>query len=170
MNLLILNGFQGGNTVKKTKFIAIGLVMLMIFVTLMGCAGDKYNTELFDATQLLKAEFINDNPISDIYNGTYPTSRTFIIDNQEKYNQMFNESAQLNINFDTHMIVTYTFYSIYRRDNKLVNVEVDDKTLFITYEKEKKEGVGDACAPYQQWLAVKLEKVEVEIVVFEEKK
>lgn len=160
---------------KKAKFLAIGLVMLIIFTTLVGCAGDEYDAglfddaELFDATEIVKAEFINDNPISDTINGTYPTRRTFIIDNQEKYNQMFDESAQISIDFDTQMIVAYTFYSIYRRENMLVEVAVDNKTLFITYEMEKREGVGDACSPYQQWLAVKLDKLEVETVVFEER-
>ena len=155
----------------KSKFISLGLVLIMIFSLLTGCSNIKYNAQLFDsATDWIKEDFINDNIVGYSENGTYPTERVFIVKNQEEYDEIFNESIDdFGIDFDTQMLVVYTFETIYHRNNNLVSLEVDEDVLTITYKMEKKSGVGDASQPYQRWFVVRLEKLDVDSVVFVEK-
>ena len=74
-----------------------------------------------------------------------------------------------DIDFDTQMLVVYTFETIYHRNNNLVSLEADEDVLTITYKMEKKSGVGDASQPYQRWFVVRLDKLDVDSVVFVEK-
>ena len=155
----------------KSKFISLGLVLIMIFSLLMGCSNIKYNAQLFDfTTDWIKEEFINDNLVGYSENSAYPTERVFIVKNQEEYDEIFNESIDdFDIDFGTQMLVVYTFETIYHRDNHLVSLEADEDVLNITYKMEKKNGVGDASQPYQRWFVVRLDKLDVDSVVFVEK-
>lgn len=155
----------------KTKIITLGLVFIMIFSFLTGCSNIKYNAQLFDsATDWIKEDFINDNLVGYSANSTYPTERVFVVKNQEEYNEIFIKSNDdFDIDFDTQMLVVYTFETIYHRNNSLVSLEVNEDVLNITYKMEKKSGVGDASQPYQRWFVVRLDKLDVDSVVFVEK-
>ncbi len=155
----------------KRKFIALGLVLLMIFTLFTGCSAIKYNAELFDyANDWIKEDFINDNPINCFANNEYPTERVFIVNSQEEYNKIFNENSnELKVDFATQTLVVYTFGSIYRRNCDLVSLTIADDVLTITYKTENKSGVGDATKPYGRWFVVKLDKIQVDTVVFVEK-
>ena len=155
----------------KSKFISLGLVLIMIFGLLTGCSNIKYNAQFFDsATDWIKEDFINDNLVGYSENGTYPTERVFVVKNQEEYDEIFIESIDdFDIDFDTQMLVIYTFETIYHRNNDLVSLEVNEDVLNITYKMEKKSGVGDASQPYQRWFVVRLDKLDVDSVVFVEK-
>lgn len=155
----------------KSKFISLGLVLIMIFSLLTGCSNIKYNAQLFDsATDWIKEDFINDNLVGYSENSSYPTERVFVVKNQEEYEEIFLESIDdFDVDFDTQMLVVYTFETIYHRNINLVSLEVNEDVLSITYKMEKKSGVGDASQPYQRWFVVRLDKLDVDSVVFVEK-
>ena len=155
----------------KAKFIKIGLVLLLIFSLLPGCSNVKYDAQLFDsASAWIKEDFINDNPVGYSENGSYPTERVFVVKNQEEYDEIFIESVDdFDVDFGTQMLVVYTFETIYHRNNNLVSSDINGDVLNITYEMEKKLGVGDASEPYQRWFVVRLDKLDVGSVVFVEK-
>ncbi|MBQ7831741.1 MAG: hypothetical protein IJ393_06695 [Clostridia bacterium] len=167
---------------KKIKNFSILMVMILIFNLLSGCRGVKYNAVLYDmANSWIKEEFVEENPIQltgDIIenstdsnsNERYPLERSFIVNNEQEYKKIFIDGIEeLNIDFEEQMILIYTFSTIYKRKNSLRSISVEDKTGKIVYQMETKYGIGDACPPYQRWFAVKLNKIDITAVEFQEK-
>lgn len=154
----------------KTKLITIGLAAFMTACMLAGCSNIKYNAKLFDnAVEWVNEDFA-DNNLVDMEGATNPFDRTFIIMDQEEYNRIFVKNIdEFAIDFDSQMVVVYTFSTIYHRDNRLVDLDVEKSVLKITYKMQEKSGVGDASQPYQRWFVVILDKLNVNSVVFEEK-
>lgn len=155
----------------KSKFLSLWLAIIITFGLLTGCSNIKYNAQLFDFTvDWIKEDFINDNLVDNLENNKYPTERVFIVKNQEEYNKTFNKNvSNFDFNFDTQMLIVYTFVDIYHRNNSLVSLDVAEDILTITYKMEKKSGVGDASKPYQRWFVVRLDMLSVDSVVFVEK-
>ena len=167
---------------KKIKNFSILMVMILIFNLLSGCRGVKYNAVLYDmANSWIKEEFVEENPIQltgDIIenstdsnsNERYPLERSFIVNNEQEYKKIFIDGIEeLNIDFEEQMILIYTFSTIYKRKNSLRSISVEDKTGKIVYQMETKYGIGDASGPYQRWFAVKLNKIDITAVEFQEK-
>lgn len=155
----------------KSKYLSLWLAIITTFGLLTGCSNIKYNAQLFDfAVDWIKEDFINGNLVDNLENSEYPTKRVFIVKNQEEYNKTFNKNvSNFNLNFDTQMLIVYTFVDIYHRNNSLVSLDVVEDVLTITYKMQKKSGVGDASKPYQRWFVVKLDMLSVDSVVFVEK-
>ncbi|WP_285819603.1 hypothetical protein [Bacteroides acidifaciens] len=160
------------------KILLSGVIIIMSLISLVGCGRNKYNASLFDdAGGWIKEEFANDNLICGVYyedmdfiaDDSYPKARTFIVDNQEKYDQiLLADITELDVNFEKQMLVVYTFTTIYHRKNSIKNLSVHNQTLNINYKMESKFGVGDASQPYQRWFVVKLDTLEITSVDFEE--
>lgn len=155
----------------KSKFLSLWLAVITTFRLLTGCSNIKYNAQLFDfAVDWIKEDFINGNLVDNLENSEYPTKRVFIVKNQEEYNKTFNKNvSNFDFNFDTQMLIVYTFVDIYHRNNSLVSLDVVEDVLTITYKIQKKSGVGDASKSYQRWFVVKLDMLSVDYVVFVEK-
>ena len=155
---------------KKRKIIAVGLVLLILLQLLTGCA--SYHAKLFDsAAEWIDEDFVQSNIVVlvDSDNEGYPHDRTFIVKTQEEYDRIFNKDiSELTIDFESQMLVIYTFVDIYKRDIRLKTLSVEENTLEIEYQMEKKYFVGDACKPYQRWFVVRLDKLDVDAAVFEE--
>lgn len=155
----------------KSKFLSLWLAIITTFGLLTGCSNIKYNAQLFDfAVDWIKEDFINGNLVDNLENSEYPTKRVFIVKNQEEYNKTFDKNvSNFDFNFDTQMLIVYTFVDICHRNNSLVSLDVVEDVLTITYKMQKKSGVGDASKPYQRWFVVKLDMLSVDYVVFVEK-
>lgn len=98
---------------------------------------------------------------------TYPESRTFIVENSEVYNRIFNNDIEnFDVDFNKQMLIVYTFRAINHRNLKLISVNLQDAILRITFESISKSGIGDTCMPYQRWIVIKLDKIEVKSVEF----
>lgn len=156
---------------KKTKFIMFGLVLMMFYGVFTGCSNNKYNIVLYDsANEWIDTDFANENITGGFGDDVNPETRTFIVDNDEKYNEIFvDDLDELEIDFNEQMIIVHTFTTTYHRDNNITNLELEDDILKIGYKMGKKYGVGDASRPYQRWFVVKMDKVDVNTVEFEEK-
>ena len=137
-----------------------------------------YNAVFFDnAVEWIRTDFIHSNPVAPEKNLSHPTKRTFIIDTQEKYDQIFSKSINdFGIDFTKQMIAVYTFVDTNTRENELADIRLENDTLKIVYEDIPPfipaPGVnyGDSCQPYQRWFVVTLDKVDVASVTFEWKK
>lgn len=152
----------------QLKFaVTIALVLVMIG-SLTGCSNVNYHAKLYDnIDEQLKEEFKKDNVVELSSDGEYPTKRFFMIDTQEKYDELFGaDNHDIEVDFASQMLVVYTFKDIYRRRNELTKVYTDDHTLFIKVKMEKKSGIGDATSPYQHWLGVVLDKMAIDHVEF----
>jgi hypothetical protein len=159
---------------KKRKRIAAGLVLLILLQLLAGCA-NNYNAQLFDdAVEWIHEDFASDNIVS-LESTTYPFERVFVIDNQEKYGQVFTKDIpDLTVDFTNQMLIVYTFVAHNRRYCELLSIDADERegTVAITYEELvpwTPPGVdfGDTCDFYQRWFVVKLDKLDVHSAVFE---
>ena len=166
---------------SKVKFVAMGMAMFLFFNLLVGCSSSKYNAELYDtATDWINEEFASGNIVRRLGDSEdkdpHPKTLTFIVENQEEYDQIFNDNAdQLDIDFDTQMLVVYTFSTVYHRDNKITSMDIDNGVLTIIYKMDSNRSViglnrADASLPYQRWFVVKLDKQEINSVVFTESK
>ena len=90
-----------------------------------------------------------------------PSSRTILIDNQTDFDATFAD-CPVEVDFNSEMIVVYTLTFMTRRETKIKNVSFSDGTLSLKLEnKRAKWGVKDACMPYQRYVIVKLDKLDV---------
>ena len=88
----------------------------------------------------------------------------------EEYNKVFNNNVEdLNVDFNKQVLIVYTFRSTDHRNLKLISANLQDKILEITFETIFKSGTGDTSTPYQRWMVIKLDKVEIESVEFKQK-
>lgn len=90
-----------------------------------------------------------------------PETRTILIDDQDEFDAAF-ENCPFEVDLSTEMIVVYTFSFIYSRPTVIKKVSFSDGTLSLKLEnKRAKWGVKDACMPYQRYVIVKLDKLDV---------
>lgn len=166
------------------KKIILGLMlMFMSSLIMMGCSNLSYNAKLYNADNWINNDFADNNLIRNVYysrsdsdekffsdDETYPESRIFIIEDLEEHNTIFNNDIEdLNVDFNKQVLILYTFRAINHRNLKLTSVNLQDKILKITYETIFKSGTGDTSTPYQRWIVIKLDKVEMEAVEFKQK-
>ncbi len=165
------------------KIIHYLTTMYLSLFFMMGCGNSYYNAKLYDATNWINSYFANNNLIRNVYYSqsdsdeklfldeeTYPESRTFIIGNLEDHNKIFNDNIEdLNVDFNKQELIVYTFRSTDHRNLKLISVNLQDKILKITFETIHKSGTGDTSIPYQRWIVIQLEKVEMESIEFNQK-
>ncbi|MDE7405423.1 MAG: hypothetical protein K2M89_00930 [Clostridiales bacterium] len=162
---------------------SIAIIVVGLFI-MTGCRTGNgniaYNAVLYNADNWINEDFANDNMIRNIHyyddehneiiftnDESYPSSRTFIVENLEDYDKIFiNNINELDVDFNKQMLIVYTFMAISRKKLTLVSTDLQDKKLKITYKSISKAGVGDTCMPYQRWIVIKQDKVEVESVEF----
>ena len=154
---------------KNMKITALILILSTIF-SLVGCYDcdedffdNKYNATLYDsAKDWIREDFIL----------ATPEKRVFIVNDQQRYDEIFiSDIEELQIDFNSQMLIVYTFGDEYVLKRMLIKTEIKNDCLNIAYGLEKlpvKENYGAVCQPYQRWFVVKMDKLDVETVVFEE--
>lgn len=168
----------------KSKYLIVGIALIMCFCILTGCGNNQYNAVLYDTANewidddflkenRVKAYYINDNYVegendfSDkyIYDENSPLSRTYIINNQSEFCKIFSKYDS-EIDFDNKMVILYIFPDIYsKRHYYLKNIQLNDEKLDICFKLEGKN-VNDATAPYQRNFMIILDKISVAEVNF----
>ncbi len=159
---------------KKSAFC---LAVLTAFVLLAGCSVQYHAVLYDDANAWIRPEFAAENPTRGAYyeDGskaaeTEPAARTFLIESEEACREILvADLPELEVDFDQHMLVIYTFTTIYHRDNWLTEVREEDGVLRIVYQMEKKYGIGDASRPWQRWFVIRLDRVSVRTAIIAEK-
>lgn len=153
---------------KKT--ICIGVIIVMAVFACVGC-GVKYNAVIYDnVTEQIKSEYIEAHRTLGAYYGedniaddSNPRSRTIIIKNQEDFDVIFVNSIEYDVNFDSEMLLVYTFTSLFNRTIKINNVKQSNDILKIGLEMNK------GTRPFQRFVLIKLDKLEITTVEISEK-
>ncbi len=166
---------------KGKKFsLFISIVLLVITALYCVACGESdvqpFGTLAFydNAVEWVKEDFRNENLlrgvsyIDDNSENKLPQTRTFIVREQDRFEEIFVDSIEeLNIDFNSEMILVYTFTSIYIAPAK-IDISIDD-SITITYQFQLKAGTGSATNPFQRWFVVVIDKEDYSSVIFEEK-
>ena len=178
------------------KFIALGITLTCLFACAAGVLtacdttpnndeSTKYHTEYYDAvdevmdkeflyTNKVKAYYRNPNYIEGvtewfdryIYAENAPTSRTFIVADEEEFAKMF-DSFPAEIDFASQMLVVYMFRVINSRDYYLRELTVKDGVLNVTLEEEHiSPDVADTTMPGCRCVAIVMDKTEIKSANF----
>ncbi len=174
---------------KKVNIVALGLVLLMAFSVFAGCSVKKYDAVMYSKSkEWVKTSFLEDKKVRGAYylNPDYveglddpvekyyydeesPRDRTFVIDNQDTYDMIFNENA-LAVDFEKEIVYLYTFADVYPTRNYYIDrISLEEDKVVICYKLEKKN-VNDSTAPFQRCLIVKMKKLNLSNVEFIEQR
>ena len=168
---------------SKVKIIMAGLALLLIFSLLPGCSNLRYGAKLYNNVDdwidesflnenRVKAYYPNDNYVygendSLIYEETAPSSRVFIITDEDEYNGIFTDSP-LDIDFESKIIILYIFPKSSPRDYKLKRMELKDKVLTVEIRLEWKwKDVKDEGMAAPSCIVITMNKAEINEVKFE---
>lgn len=158
----------------------------MCLCLLAGC--NNYHAKLYShAVEWIDAGFLKENivrayypnddyvegvtnPIDEyIYDSESPETRTFIITEQSEFDSIFTK-CDLDVDLQNEIVILYILPDVYsNRNYYLGEIQLQENILTIDYKLENKE-VDDAVQPYQRCFAVVMDRVEINEVVFIEKK
>lgn len=166
------------------KKIAIIILNIVFALCVVGCSCkiSKYKAEILNCkNEIFNEDFLNNNrvkgyyPNPDYIEGEYntnknikdndsPKSRTFVIDTESKYNDIFT-TKPFDIDFNKQMIILYIFSSDTTTNYILKNIEIKDKILKIKIKLEN-TNVDAGCILHQRCIVIKMNKVEINSVEF----
>ncbi len=161
------------------RFFAVALAAILL-LTLCAC-GNAHNAAVYGdrADEWINADFAAANYTSGIYiDGVdtvtdaddYPRSRSFIVNTQERYDEIFKPDTQISVDFDYEMLVVCTFTSTYVRPVEIAKLKQNGETLSVTLEQKRTSDfflalrAGAACQPYQRYVVLKMDKLDVTTV------
>lgn len=161
---------------KMGKLVYLGVLIFMLLCFFTGCSNRKYNAKIYSkSNDWIKQDFLKNNKVRGAYyfnpdyiagndyveEGYYddssPKSRTFIITEEESFNQIFLEN-KLDVNFDKEIVILYIFCDIYPYRNYYIKtISLKKEVLNITLRLEK-YNKADATMPCQRCLVIKMNK------------
>lgn len=133
----------------------------------------KYNDVLYDSAVKWISEDFQCNNL--IYGARYddglkpeePLTRTFIITEREQFENIFVENiAELEVDFDSEIMIVYTFATEYVSPAYILDMNLSGNTLTVDYTIPLILEAGSAVKPFQRWFVIKLDKLEVTSAVF----
>lgn len=167
---------------KITTFLA--LVPTMLVTCFIGC-NNKYNATLIsNADDIIDAKFLEQNRVSGafypnpeykegvdspderyIFDESSPESRTFIITEENLFDDIFDED-KFSIDLADKMAILYIFADVYgTRDYKLSDIEKTGDRLEICCSLEY-SAADDATMPFMRCFVVTLDKTDISEVTF----
>ncbi len=149
----------------KTKRLILLLTVIMLFSIFVG-SGCKtpYNIVFYDKV----SGWINNDfaglSILNEQESEHKNRGTFIVNNKEEYDKIFIEGiTQLDIDFNTQMIVVFVYVSYLAQPNYLEDAYVRNNELIINLEHEPvPKDSYPLVNPYWRWIVFKMDKLEVE--------
>jgi len=91
-------------------------------------------------------------------------AKAFIVSDRQAYDEIFNDSVGVDVDFDNEMIIVCTFGIEYVHPFNIYNIELSNGILEIKYSIQLIRGTGSAVPPYQRWVAVKLDKLDIDSI------
>lgn len=167
------------------KIPSMALTVITIFFLFAGCSINKYNAITYSqANEWISTSFLEENKVGNAYyknpnyiqnsndtsdeyyyDETSPKDRTFIIDNQDTFDTIF-EKNMLTVDFGKQVLYLYIFADVYPNRNYVIkNILIKENKLRIYYKLEN-NSKKDATAPYQRCLIVVMEKTDTSSVEF----
>lgn len=164
--------YSGKKVLKILAIIVlVVLVAALVVSNLSYISVWKYHAKLYDyAVDWINEDFASANQVGFDGDGPLLVEKTFIVDTQEKYYEIFIDGLEIeDIDFNNQMIVVCTHATSSHRQIFLTGISVTEGVLEISYRMENKPLVLDASIPYQRWMVVVMDKLNVDSVVFENK-
>lgn len=177
---------------RVLKFAAFGVALLCLLVcaagVLVACnEAKKYHAEFYDdVDEVMNQEFLYANKVNAYYRNPYyiegvtewfdkyiyaenaPTSRTFIVTDEEEFAKMF-DSFPAEIDFASQMLVVYMFRVINGRNHYLRELTVKGGVLSVALEEEHiSPDVADTTMPGCKGVAIVMDKTDITTAEFEE--
>ena len=148
----------------KRLFVVI-FVMIFMFV-LFGCNKIEYNAEIVKEDVLFNQEWLDNNQVYNTYNLEIdewnlesPKDRVFVINDEKQLNEVFNQFP--TIYFENEMLIVYCYRTVYRREQKLTKVILNNDVLEIEFDiVSGKFGYADAAMPQTRVCVIRMDKVE----------
>lgn len=169
---------------KKKRTIILGALALVVLVVLVVvCWKNRYGAKLYGTKGLvegwIKTEFLEENKVGDVYyfnpecledsdenteryylDKESPKTRTFLITDEDTFNEIFYEGA-LDVDFEKEMVILHIFRDWgSSRPYVLKNVSVDDDTVEISMRKQLSLGNSGAI-PCQRCVVITMKKLDV---------
>lgn len=131
--------------------------------------GDKINEAFLKENRTYGAfygDVLNDDHIC-------PKTRIWTIQSQSDFDKIFDQEIdQTPLNYDQQMYVLYTFTTVYHRPFRINTVQNSEKGLVIDYTLAEPdatdEPIIDAARPFQYFVLIKTDKIDVKNIVFYE--
>ena len=98
--------------------------------------------------------------ITKIYT-EYPVERTFIIENQEYFNQVFKENTNLTIDFEKRRLVLYTYVSYDKKELCFERCNKNEDIIEVHFYNYTRLATNDGCPPYQRWIFIICDNEEI---------
>ena len=154
----------------KKLFIIAAFIVVGLFA-FVGCGGgNKYNATVTamhydDVGEVLSGEFLSENRLEELSS----EKRIFLIDSEQKFGDVFIVTPQeFGIDFESQMLVIYTCTAENVRKVSVKSVSYASGSLNIKLQTKKPtQPVGDTCQPYQRYMFVTMDKLEVTTVAVE---
>ena len=167
------------------------LLTALITILLFSCAAGvltacneakKYHAEFYDdVEEFMNDEFLKENRVGKAYypNEYYiegiterffydeisPRTRTFIVDDEESFAQMFNVFP-VEIDFEKQTLIVYMFRVINGRSHYMNKLQVEGGILRVKIKEENRKS-DDTTMPGRKCVAVVIDKLEIASVEFE---
>lgn len=152
------------NVVKLIFKGGIGAIFLLLFLALFSSCDSPDGVIYELQKEDLKEEFLASNQIEVPFVGVEPVLpawRTVVITNHQDFSVALGENRLPEPDFEKEMLVLYTYTSTYRREIRIKSISTSGDALKISLEIEDgTPGTGDACQPYQRFVAVRLPKTD----------
>lgn len=168
------------------KFIAFGITLMCLFAcaagVLVACnEAKKYHAEFYDdVEEFMNDEFLKENRVGKAYypNEYYiegiterffydeisPRTRTFIVDDEESFAQMFNVFP-VEIDFEKQTLIVYMFRVINGRSHYMNKLQVEGGILRVKIKEENRKS-DDTTMPGRKCVAVVMDKTEISSAAF----
>lgn len=164
--------YSGKKVLKILAIIVlVVLVAALVVSNLSYISVWKYHAKLYDyAVDWINEDFAWENQVQS-GGGWYSNERFFIAYSKEEYEKIFVPGLEIeDVDFDAKMIVIYTHSTTSRGQLFLTEISVTDGVMKIYYRMEYTDPWSlSASSPYQRWMVVVMDKVNVDSVVFENK-
>ncbi len=155
------------------SLLTVALAVVILF--LLCACGVSYHAAVYSdqADEIIREDFKTANRTGGVYiegedtvtGEEYPRTRAFIVDTQEAYDEIFHKNVQIPVDFETEMLVVCTFTSNYVRPVRIDRVKQNGDTLSVTLKEKRPTSifltVGAACAPYQRYVVLKMDRRSV---------
>ena len=111
---------------------------------------------------------------------SYPRERVFVIRSQEDFDQIFTQAIDgTPIDYQSETYVLYTFTTVYHREFIIKSASVVDQELTVQFRLKSPndpdengdlppEAVGDAARPFQRFVLIKVNEIDINSANFTE--
>ena len=172
---------------KKIVLSVIGGILLAVGLAYWLILG-QYNATMYSkAHRWTKDEFIENNKVSNAkyknkdynqeiqydnenwvskyyYDENAPKTRTFIIKDENTFNEIFTENS-MDVNFEKEMVILFIKRDVCPRDCYLLSISNNNGKLTFKYMHKFSTG-NDTVQPYPRCIAVKMKKMDITSVEF----